>query len=472
MHPLLFQDREDLLRLLEHTCKQASDFLHSLPTRPVARSPYPSRSHALPEHGLGAQAALDLFQQSFEDNLSGSAGPRYFGFVTGGTTPAALAADWLVSAYDQNSSDLIGSVATAVELEAIELLKQLFGLPAAFSGCFVSGATMANFVGLGCARQWVGEKLGHDIAEDGLTVLPPLSVLAATPHASAIKALAMLGLGRQAIVPVATLPGREAIDPDALEQALLQARSTPAIVLASACTVNTADFDNLEAVSRLCRTHQAWLHVDAAFGLFAACTPATALLLAGIEQADSIASDGHKWLNVPYDSGFVFTRHPALQERVFRASAPYLSGGDSSLPNLLNRTPENSRRFRALPAWATLMAYGREGYRELVERNCWFAASLGRWLDTSEHFELLAPVRLNIVCFRLSDSVLAGHEEQACTRSFLSRLNADGRVLLTPTTYAGRAGLRAAISNWSTTEADLEVTVAALAQTVTSFSTT
>lgn len=466
MDSLLSADRNQIVTLLKQVTEYAAKFLQTLPARKVAGRPTPQGLHSLPVRGMGAESALALFRRVFEPDLSGSAGPRYFGFVTGGTTPAALAADWLVGTYDQNTSNVIGSSAGIVELEALELLKQLFHLPAEFAGCFVTGATMANFAGLATARQWVGEQLGRDIAEEGLSGLPPLRVLSATPHVSATKALAMLGIGRKAIDLVPTLPGREAMDVDLLERKLAEESEVPPIVLASACTVNTADFDDLETIARLCGQYKAWLHVDAAFGLFAACSPATAPLVRGIHHADSIASDGHKWLNVPYDCGFHFTRHIELQEKVFRATAPYLVAANAATPDMLNRTPENSQRFRALPVWMTLMAYGHDGYQDIVERNCRFARDLGDWLDQSPYFELLAPVRLNIVCFALSRETMHQSSEASATNQFIETVNRNGKTFLTPTTYAGRPAIRAAISNWSTTQDDFGIVAAALREAV------
>ncbi len=461
--PRFAEDLATLPALLQQTLQEAEQFLAGLHERPVA-VPLPGQGTAatLPEQGMGAAAALASFRQRHAARMSGSAGPRYLGFVTGGTTPAALAGDWLVSVYDQNLSSTEGSAAALVDAEAVDMLRGLFGLPAAFHGAFVTGATMANFVGLATARQWAGARQGLDIAETGLRDAR-LRVLSGTPHASALKALAMLGLGRASCESVATLPSREAVDPVALAEALGREPGVSAIVIASAATVNTGDFDDLVAVAELCVAHGAWMHVDAAFGIFAACVPALAPLLRGLERADSIAADGHKWLNVPYDAGFAFVRHPELSRQIFRVTAPYLVGPPLPVPDPLNFTPENSSRFRALPSWMTLMAYGRDGYREMVERNCAFARALGKWLAASGDFTLFAPVRLNVVCFGLADGYLSGREPIAAHREFLDRVRDAGELFLTPTTLWGRAGMRAAVSNWRTTiEADLPRVTAAL----------
>jgi len=408
----------------------------------------------LPEEGIGAQRALSAFREKYEGLLSASPGPRYLGFVTGGTTPAALVGDWLVSSYDQNVGSDGDSIATTVERETLGLLRSLFGLPDSFEGAFVTGATQANFVALATARQWAADRLGIDVSEEGLWHVPPISVLGGSPHASIVKALSMLGMGRQAMEYLPSLPGRMAVDPQVLAQRLEALNGSPAIVIGSAGEVNTGDFDDLEALAGLCKTYGAWLHVDGAFGLFAACDPARAHLLRGLDAADSITSDGHKWLNVPYDSGFVFTRHLRLHEQVFKVTAAYL--GNPS--DLSHRTPEDSRRFRALPAWMTLIAYGRSGYRELVARCCSLAQQLAQGLESSPRFALLAPVHLNIVCFTLRGANAAQRDR------FLEALKADGRVLLTPTFFAGTPAIRAAFVNWSTSEQDIPIILNALEQ--------
>lgn len=468
MNPQLKSDRDNLPRLLRLAMDEALGFLSTLDDRPVA-VPLPDLAApiTLPATGLGGVETIARLRERHGKLLSGSAGPRYLGFVTGGTTPAALAGDWLTGAYDQNVSSTEGSAGALIDAEATSLLRQLFGLPETFHGGFVTGATMANFVGLATARQWAGARVGRDVAEQGMAGVP-LRILAATPHASAIKVLAMLGLGRRVVERVALLPGgREAIDPAALAVKLAEQPERPTIVLASAGTVNTGDFDDLVAVADLCQQHGAWLHVDGAFGIFAACVPEMSELVKGLDRADSIAADGHKWLNVPYDAGFAFTRHAELQYQVFRVSAPYLEGPKMPVPDPLNSTPENSSRLRALPTWMTLMAYGAEGYRDVVSRNCAFARALGEWVAQSPDYELFAPVRLNIVCFGLADRHLAGRAPLAAHRAVLDRLRDGGQVFLTPTTLFGRSGMRAAISNWRTTiDADLARVTAALASAV------
>ncbi|MCA9966219.1 MAG: aspartate aminotransferase family protein [Anaerolineales bacterium] len=450
MHPTLKHDQENLRQLLDQTSAAAYEFLAGINGRSPATNPHPPTPYTpLPENGLGTAATLATFRQKYEAGLAGSPGPRYLGFITGGTTPAALVGDWLAAAYDQNVMADMDSIAPHVEYETIHLLRQLFGLPDSFFGTFVSGATMSSFVGLALARQWLAQQHGLDVAQDGLYGLPPVQILTATPHSSIYKAAAMLGLGRNAVQTIPTLPNREAVDVTALAQQLA-ATPQPCIVVGNAGTVNSVDFDDLPAIARLKTTHNFWFHVDAAFGGFAACSPAHAHLVVGLETADSITIDAHKWLNVPYDSAMQFSHHPDLQAQVFSNAAAYL-GDPSGQPSLVNLTPQNSRRFRALPAWFSLLANGRSGYRDIVERNCQQAQQLTRHIATSSHFRLLAETHLNVVCFTLNrDNV-----QPSDISRYLTLLRDDGRVFLTPTSYKGIPAIRAAFSNWQTSEHDV-----------------
>jgi glutamate/tyrosine decarboxylase-like PLP-dependent enzyme len=460
MYPALQADLENFEYLLDYTRHEAAAFLAGLAERPAAAQTSDRAFRSLPTSGEGGQAALAEFLRAYAAELSGSAGSRYFGYVLGGATPAAVAGDWLVSTFDQNLAATGDSVATHVERETLAMLQELLGLPADFTGSFVTGATMANFVGLALARQWAGHRVGVNIAQVGNSSLTSLPVLSAAPHSSVYKVLAMLGLGRDCLHVLPTLPGgREAMDVRALETALARLGGQPVVVVASAGTVNTVDFDDLAAIGALKQTYPFWLHVDAAFGAFAACSPAYAHLLRGIEHADSVAVDAHKWLNVPYDAGMQYTRpeHLALQVEVFQNSASYLPAASLTAPDFSHLTPENSRRFRALPAWCTLRAYGRVGYRELVERNCQLAQQLSQSIEDSEHFTLLAPTRLNVVCFTLANFASADTVQR------LQRwLRDDGRAFFTPTVLQGRAGLRAAFSNWRTEAADVSLAWQAL----------
>ena len=242
-----------------------------------------------------------------------------------------------------------------------------------------------------------------------------------------------------------------------LDNYLQQNQSKPLIIVANAGTVNTVDFDDLEAIGQLKKKYNFWLHVDAAFGGFATISPKFEHLMRGVNYADSITVDAHKWLNVPYDAAMQFTRHKNLQLKVFQNSAAYL-GDPAQSPDFFHYTPENSRRFRALPSWFTLMAYGKEGHQEIVERNCACAKLLGDKIEDSSEFKLLSPVRMNVVCFTFNQENLSANE----IASFLAKIRDDGRTFFTPTNYKGVPAIRAAFSNWQTTEADVMIAFQAL----------
>ncbi|WP_238019629.1 pyridoxal-dependent decarboxylase [Dactylosporangium sp. AC04546] len=456
MHPRLAADLAALPDLLDAARAHAARVLAGLDERPVGRAPDGVPPEPLPVDGIGTAGALRRFAERWEPGFSGSAGPRYLGFVTGGATPAALAGDWLTGTFDQNASGGGDSSGAALERETAGWLRELFGLSEVHSGAFVTGATMSNTVGLAIAREWLGERLGVSVADRGAGALGEVVVLSGTPHSSTVKALSVLGLGRESLRLVPVLPDREAVDVTAIEEALAGLGGRPAVVVANAGTVNTVDFDDLAAIVGLRARYDFWLHVDAAFGGFAALSPDHAGLLAGLDAADSVCVDLHKWLNVPYDSAVQFTRHRDLQVRVFRNTAPYL-GAPAGEPDFLHLTPENSRRLRALAAWCTLTAYGREGHREIVERNVAAARRLGDLLSSLPGVRLASPVRLNVVCFTV------GADQAALLRS----IAASGETFLTPTVYRGEPAIRAAFSNWRTTPEDVDRVFAALREALT-----
>lgn len=455
MNSVLSGDQANIDVILEKTLEAAKRYLkiqnELAPGRFIAGIPLEN----LPSKGLGADATLDFFIKNFADKITNSAGPRYFGFVTGGSTPAALAGDWLVSTYDQNAFGSNDSIAPQLERQTLHFLKQLFGLDNEYFGSFVTGATISNMTSLAVARQWWGEQHGKDISNEGLSGIPSMPVLSATPHSSILKSLSILGIGRNALIKVETWPGREAVDIKVLEEKL-KMLNAPSIVVANAGTVNTVDFDDLEAIGRLKSKYNFWLHVDAAFGGFAGVSEKYKHLITGINHADSITIDAHKWLNVPYDAAMQYTRHKALQLKVFQNSAAYL-GDPTKSPDFFHYTPENSRRFRALPSWFTLVAYGKDGYREIVERNCAMAEKLGSWISSSGKYKLLAEVRMNVVCFTLSGNVTSDD-----VNNLLIRIRDDGRVFFTPTNYKGTPAIRAAISNWQTGDKDIDVAIQVL----------
>jgi glutamate/tyrosine decarboxylase-like PLP-dependent enzyme len=450
MDKALSQDLEQFEGVLEGALRHAVQALAGIERRAVALAPTHRAPRPLPEHGAGFAGALDEFSTRWAPGFSASAGPRYLGFVTGGATPASIGGDWLTSVYDQNPTAGIDSAAPDLERETVDRLRQLFGLSDAHRGVFVSGATMSNFVGLAIAREWLGEKRSISIAQEGVGALGEVHVLSGAPHSSIFKALSMLGIGRRAVQKVSTPAGREAVDLAALEAALASLQGRNVIVVANAGTVNTVDFDDLQAIAALKARYSFWLHVDGAFGAFAALSPEHGHLVAGLDAADSICIDLHKWLNVPYDSAVQFTRRRDLQVRVFQNAAAYL-GVPGENPDFVHLTPENSRRLRAMSAWFSLAAYGRAGHAEIVERNVRMARRLGERLASHPRFELLAPTRLNVVCFTLADE-----PTEARIQAYMLAVRDRGEVFISPTVYAGTWGLRAAFSNWRTGEDDVE----------------
>jgi glutamate/tyrosine decarboxylase-like PLP-dependent enzyme len=449
---------DETLEALGFAADAARDYLAALDESPVRGTGVEHFGGSLPEHGDGALAALADLATHGARAATRSPGPRFFHFVTGGATPAALGADWLASAFDQSAFAWVASpLGSRLEVVALDWLKQLFDLPPAWGGVLTTGATAANFTGLAAARQWWGEKHGLDVARDGLDRTVPV-FSSGYVHSTALKALAMLGIGRASL---RTLSRDDAgrLDGDALEDALRDLRGAPAILIGNAGDVNTGDFDPLDVMADLAERYGAWLHVDGAFGLFARLTPRAAALTAGIERADSEIADGHKWLNVPYDCGFAFVRDQALLAQVFTLDAAYLPPPDDPRPNFGFLGPESSRRARGLAVWATLRAYGRSGYRELVERCLELAQRIARRVDDAPDLERLAEVPLNIVAFRYRPE---GADEAALddlNRGLGEAVLEDGRVYVGTTVYRGRVCFRPAVVNWRTREPDVDLLV-------------
>ena len=443
--------------------KEGAEYLAVLDDMPVRDPAVESVSATfdapLPERGLGAEPALRELLGGLDGALQTS-GPRWFHFITGGTTPAALGADWLATVLDQNPGAWVASpLAAQLELVALRWLRELFGLPATWGGVLTTGATMANFTALACARRWWGLRHGVDIDEQGTAGLPSMPVFGSGyVHASDVKALAMLGLGRSSVRKLVRDPvGR--LDLEALDRELAALGGAPAVLIASAGEVNAGDYDPIDAMADLAERYGAWLHVDGAFGLFAAVSDRTRHLVAGVERADSAIADGHKWLNVPYESGFAFVRDPSLQSAVFGSGAAYLPDVDDPHPNWGYLGPEMSRRARSFPVWATLRAYGREGYRAIVERHLDLAQRLAARVDEAPDLERLADVPLNIVCFRYRPDGIAEERLDDLNRRIGEAMIADGRVVFGTTNFGGKIALRPAITNWRIREVDVDLLV-------------
>jgi glutamate/tyrosine decarboxylase-like PLP-dependent enzyme len=386
--------------------------------------------------------ALKYFLNKYEEFFPASVGSKFFGYVVGGSTPAALVGDWLTSLLDGLD---VTELSLHIENEAIEMFKELLNISEHQKGAFVTGATVANNMALILARQWYGHHLNVDIAKDGLNALPAIKTFCATPHPSIYKSLSVAGLGRQSLLKIKSQTNRERIDIEDLELHLKQ--NLYSIVIASAGTVNTGDFDEIKKIIALKSKYKFWLHTDAAFGAFANLTDNERHLTEAFDLSDSITIDTHKWLNVPYDSAIFFTKHRHLQNEVYQNSnSPYLNAESDDFINLV---PENSRRVRAISTWLTLQTYGKKGYKDIVETDIRLAKLLGELITNSNYFELLSDVHLNIVCFTLKN-----YNEQNTT-DFLKRLNNTGKVFMTSTVYKEKKAIRAALCNYKTTEKDI-----------------
>jgi glutamate/tyrosine decarboxylase-like PLP-dependent enzyme len=454
---------DESLAALERVATEAHDYLATLAEQPV-RSAASDEAAArfggsLPDEGAGSLAAIEELLRDGMDAHVRSAGPRFFHWVIGGSTPAALAADWVTSLFDQNAGGWEASpLGARLEQVSIEWLLELFDLPADWSGVLTTGATTANFTGLAAARQWWGERQGVDVSQAGLAGLPQVPILSSKfIHVSTLKALAMLGIGRASVRDCSDSDGK--LDPYALEAALRALDGEPAIVIANAGEVNAGHFDPIRQAAEIAHNHRAWVHVDGAFGLFARVSPRTASLADGVELADSVVSDGHKWLNVPYDSGFAFVRDGRYLATAFAAGAAYLPEASDDKPIFGFMGPELSRRARSLAVWATLRAYGRSGYRAIVERCLDNAAHLASLVDEADDMELLLPAPLNIVFFRYRPPGLPDSELDELNLRIEEQILTDGRVYAGTTKWNGVVGFRPAFVNWSTRREDAELVV-------------
>jgi glutamate/tyrosine decarboxylase-like PLP-dependent enzyme len=395
----------------------------------------------LPQKGADAAAVIELLDQYGSAGTVSTAGGRFFGFVVGGALPASVAAHWLADAWDQNAC-LYGLSPVAAHCEEIVLawLLDLLHLPSGCGGAFVTGAQMANFTALASARHAVLLRAGWNVEEEGLFGAPPVTVVVGEEvHVTVLKALAMLGLGRKRIVTVPTdAQGR--MRPDELPQL-----SGPAIVCAQLGNVNTGSCDPVYDICDAARAHGAWVHVDGAFGLWAAAAPMRHQLVEGADAADSWATDAHKWLNVPQDSGMAFVRNKAHLRDAMAITARYLNPTERREP--MQYGPESSRRARGIEVWAALSHLGREGVADLVERTCSHARRFADRLRAAG-FEILNDVVLN--------QVLVSFGEPHVTQRTVAAIQADGTCWCGGTVWKGRTAMRISVSSWATTDHDVE----------------
>jgi glutamate/tyrosine decarboxylase-like PLP-dependent enzyme len=454
----------DARELLNATAAHAADFLESLDERAIAQPVDTDELRArlggaLPEDGAEPREVIDRLVADADEGIVATPSGRFFGFVLGGAIPAALAADWLTSTWDQNAGlYAAGPSASVVEEVATGWLAELLGLPPDVSSAFVTGTQMAHVTALAAARFEVLRRVAWDVNARGLAGSPPIRVVVGEErHVTVDRALRLLGIGADALVVVpADEQGRlcaEAL-PAALES------EAPTIVCAQAGNVNTGAFDPLPAIADAARRAGAWLHVDGAFGLWAAAAPSLRHLVAGVERADSWTTDAHKWLNVPYDSGLAFCAHPDAHRAAMGVTASYLIQAEEGGPrDQVDWTPEFSRRARGFAVYAAIRALGRSGIEALVERCCAHARTFASQLAEAPDVAVLNDVVLNQVLVRFGDS-----DER--TQEIGARVRASGEAWMSGTRWHGIEALRISVSNWQTTDADVERAVGAILQAV------
>jgi glutamate/tyrosine decarboxylase-like PLP-dependent enzyme len=439
-------------------------YLESLPDRPVRSTASLAELRAslggpLPEESADPSEVITTLATAAEPGIMPSSSGRYFGFVVGGSTPAAVAADWLTSVWDQNAGlYVLGPAASIVEEVAGAWLVELFGLPANVSVGFVTGGQMANVTGLAAARREMLRRLGWDVEAAGLFGAPRLRIIAGKGrHGTIDRALRFLGLGTASIVDV-DMDAQGRMRSPALRRVLEQ-DNAPAIVCAQVGNVNTGAIDPVAEICDISHQHGAWVHVDGAFGLWAAASPRLRPLLAGVEHADSWATDAHKWLNVPYDSGLIFCANPDAHRAVMGGRAGYLIHSSEGERDELDYNPEHSRRARGFAVYAAIRAMGRRGIAEMVERCCGMASRFADQLATADGVQVLNDVVLNQVLVRLH----APHgDHDGHTHRVLERIQNEGTCWMSGTTWNGHAAVRISVSNWSTNADDVDRSVAAM----------
>lgn len=449
---------DDERDLLQRTAEIAADYLEALDDRPVfptARVEDLAAALAgpLPEGPSDPLEVVEDLARAVDPGVVATAGPRYFGYVTGGALPATVAADWLTTVWDQPAAfGVLGLSASIVEEVVGEWLKELFGLPSDASFAITTGCQMAHVTALAAARHEVLAARGSDVREQGLVGSPRIRVIVGGfRHVTVDRACRLLGIGNEQIV-VVPADERARMRPDALRRTLAES-TAPTIVVAQAGEVNTGSFDPLPEIVEIVRETDAWLHVDGAFGLWVAASPARCELVEGVGAADSWATDGHKWLNVPYDCGLAFCAKPQAHSASMAMRASYYEGQGKWMRDAADWTPESSRRARAFTVYAALRSLGRTGIADLVDRCCAHAQRFAAGVSRLPGCEVLNEVVINQVLFRFADD--------ATTNAALAHVQASGEAWMGGTTWDGRAAIRVSVSNWRTTEADIDRTVAA-----------
>jgi len=442
-------------RVLTDAAAYAAGFLSGLPDRRVGwdtsvEELRDALDGPLPDGSLPADDVIAALIKGAEPGVVGTTSPRYFGFVIGGSLPAAVAADWLTTAWDQNAGLYVGGPsASVVEETAGRWLKDLLRIPASASFGLVTGCQMAHFVGLAAARHHLLAGAGWDVEANGLNGAPPIRVLAgAQRHVTIDRALRYLGLGTSCITEIPT-DDQGRMEIELLRQAL-GADDGLAIVCAQAGNVNSGSFDLIAEVCEVANQSGAWVHVDGAFGLWAAASPRLSHLVEGAAAADSWATDGHKWLNVPYDSGLAFCAHPESHRAAMSVHANYLIHSEGAKErDQVDWTPEFSRRARGFTIYAALRSLGRQGVSELIERCCSNARSFAQQLSEQPDIEVLNDVVLNQVLVRFRD-------DDQVTREVVTKVQEEGTCWLSGSMWRDRAVMRISVSNWATSQEDVD----------------
>ncbi|MGD9406713.1 MAG: pyridoxal-dependent decarboxylase [Gammaproteobacteria bacterium] len=440
------------MEILRSAARRGIRFLETLDNRPVAPAPEAVANLdkfdvPLPQKGCDPETMLEQLDRLGSPATVASAGGRFFGFVIGGTLPATLAANWLAGAWDQNTGLWAGSpVGSALEIVSLRWLRELLDLDDAWGGAFVTGATMANFTCLAAARRALLGTAGWDVEKDGLYGAPEITVIAGEDaHATLFKALGMLGLGRERVIRVpADAQGR-------IREELVPPAEGPTLLCLQAGNVNSGSFDALRKISERVRGPQTWIHVDAAFGLWAAASSSRRHLVDGLELASSVCTDAHKWLNVPYDSGIALVRCPEALRGAMSFSTAYLPENERREPS--HYTPELSRRARGVEVWAALATLGRDGLEELVDRNCRQARRFAQGL-AGAGYEILNDVVLN--------QVLVSFGDDERTQKTIGKIQREGTCWCGGTRWQGKAAMRISVCSWATTDEDVERSLEAM----------
>jgi glutamate/tyrosine decarboxylase-like PLP-dependent enzyme len=460
--------RKDFGPVLELALRQALAYLNTVDDRPVGPTASLNELRARTckkwnAEGIDASLVIDDLVRDLDGGLNNSVNARFYAWVIGGSLPSALAADWLTSVWDQNAGMYAVSPAAAVVEEAVGYwLKDLFRLPSQTSFALVTGCQMAHTTCLAAARSWLLKNQGWDVEKQGLAASPPIRVFCGERHATIDRTLRLLGLGDDSLTTLLT-DEAGALEPAALEAALNHLGGGPALVLLQAGDVNTGSFDNFDTLIPIARRHNAWVHVDGAFGMWAAASPRYENLWRGMEKAHSWATDGHKWLNVPYDCGYAFVAEPEAHRASMSYHAAYLSH-QSEARDPLDWNPEFSRRARGFATYAALRELGRNGVGEMIERNCDCAAEIVDGLSRLRNVEVLCRPVINQGLVAFLDP--EGRESDEWNDRMIAEIAREGTSFFSGTTWKGRRAMRISVTNWQTSSDDVRRTLAGVERAI------